>query len=297
MYDLYVPVVKDGGLKLEYEAAYDLCEQALAVLGEEYLTTFRRARRERWIDVYETEGKRAGAYSTAVYDVHPYALLNHELTTHDVFTIAHEMGHSMHSFYSNNNQPYAKADYTIFVAEVASTCNEVLLLKYLLAHTEDRETKKFLLAYYLDMFRTTVYRQTMFSEFEAVAHDMCEHAQPLNVESLSKAYYDLNVKYYGDGVISDDDIRYEWARIPHFYTGFYVYKYATGLISAVNIAARILEKGQPAVDDYFRFLKGGSSRTPVELLKLAGVDLLSEAPYELAAREVSDTLAALSALA
>ena len=296
MYDLHVPVVEDAGMKLSYDDAYALCAKALGVLGEEYITTFWRAHDERWIDVYENEGKRSGAYSTSVYNVHPYALLNYEETTHDVFTIAHEMGHSMHSFYSNANQPYAKADYTIFVAEVASTVNETLLLKYLLKNESDEKTRKFLLSYYLDMFRTTMYRQTMFSEFEAIAHGMCEKNEPLNVESLSSVYYELNKKYYGDGVISDEDIRYEWARIPHFYTSFYVYKYATGLISAVNIANRILEEGQPAVEDYFKFLKGGRSLSPVELLKLAGVDLLTETPFRFAAKEVSDTLAALKKL-
>ena len=296
MYDLYLPVVEDAGMKMDYEAAYDLCERALAVLGEEYLSTFRRARRERWIDVYENEGKRSGAYSTAVYGVHPFALLNYEQTTHDVFTIAHEMGHSMHSFYSNANQPYAKADYTIFVAEVASTVNETLLLKYLLAQNTDLKTRKFLLAYYLDMFRTTMYRQTMFSEFEAIAHKMCREGEPLNVESLSEVYFDLNKKYYGEGVISDEDIRYEWARIPHFYRSFYVYKYATGLIAAVNIAHRILTEGDSAVRDYLEFLKGGCSLPPVQLLKLAGVDLLADDPFRFAAKEVADTLAELSAL-
>ena len=295
MYDLHVPVVADAGMKLSYDEAYELCAEALSVLGEEYIGTFRRAHDERWIDVYENEGKRSGAYSTAVYGIHPYALLNYEETTHDVFTIAHEMGHSMHSYYSSANQPYAKADYTIFVAEVASTVNETLLLKYLLKKESDAGTRRYLLSYYLDMFRTTMYRQTMFSEFEAIAHGMCERNEPLNVESLSSVYYDLNVKYYGDGVISDEDIRYEWARIPHFYRSFYVYKYATGLVAAVNIANRILTEGRPAVEDYFRFLKGGRSASPVELLKLAGVDLLTEAPFAFAAKEVSDTLAALKA--
>lgn len=296
MYDLYVPIAEDGGLKLGYEEAYDLCEKALSVLGEEYIGLFHRAREERWIDVYETPGKRSGAYSTSVYGVHPYALLNYEETTHDVFTIAHEMGHALHSYYSNEAQPYAKSGYTIFVAEVASTCNEVLTLSYLLERETDPKMRKFLLSYYLDMFRTTVYRQTMFSEFEAKAHELCENGTPLTAENLSELYLDLNVKYYGDGVISDDDIRYEWARIPHFYTSFYVYKYATGMIAAVNIARQIQREGAPAVEEYKRFLKGGCSATPVELLKVAGVDLLSDAPYELAAEEVQKALSELASL-
>lgn len=195
----------------------------------------------------ETTGKRSGAYSTGIFGLHPYVLLNYQPTTHDVFTIAHEMGHSLHTYFSNQNQPYAKADYRIFVAEVASTVNEVLLLKYVLSTTEDVNLKKYLLAYYLDTIRTTLHRQTMFAEFEYVAHDMVEKGEALTSDNLSAAYLKLNEKYYGDGIVHDWQIAHEWSRIPHFYTSFYVYKYSTGIISAISIASRILKEGESAV--------------------------------------------------
>lgn len=290
MYDMYMPIVPDKDLKLEYEEAYDLVVKGLSVLGEEYVGLLEKARKERWLDVYETDGKKSGAYSVAVYDTHPFVLLNYQKTTHDVFTIAHEMGHSIHSYFSNKNRPYAKADYKIFVAEVASTVNEVLLLKYLLRNAEDKALKKYLLSYLMEMIRTTLFRQTQFSEFEEFAHGSVEKGEPLTKDDMCEKYLELNKKYYGDAVVSDDEIKYEWARIPHFYRAFYVYKYATGIISALAIAERITTEGRPAVEDYFRFLSSGNSDGPVELLKIAGVDLTSEKPYKSAFKSFENAL-------
>lgn len=290
MYDVYVPVVEGAELKLEYEDAYDLVIKGLEPLGEEYKELLKKARDERWIDVYESEGKRSGAYSVAVYDTHPYVLLNYQKTTHDVFTIAHEMGHSIHSYFSNRSQCYAKADYRIFVAEVASTVNEVLLIRHLLNTEKDVKLKKYLLSYLLEMIRTTLFRQTQFAEFEQFAHQTVESGEPLTKENLSEEYLRLNKKYYGKAVVSEGNIKYEWARIPHFYRAFYVYKYSTGIISALAIADRILNEGQSAVDDYFKFLSSGGSDSPVELLKIAGVDLTDKKPFISAFKVFKDTL-------
>ena len=291
MYDMYVPVVADKDLKLDYDDAYELVIKGLSVLGEDYARLLKKAKDERWLDVYEKDGKRSGAYSATVFDTHPFVLLNYQKTTHDVFTIAHEMGHSIHSYFSNKTQPYAKADYKIFVAEVASTVNEVLLLKYLLKVADDKELKRYLLSYLLEMIRTTLFRQTMFSEFEEYSHAAAETGEPLTKDAMCEKYRELNVKYYGSAVVSDEEIKYEWARIPHFYRAFYVYKYATGIISALAIADRITTEGQPAVDDYFRFLSSGNSDGPVQLLKIAGVDLESDKPYEAAFNTFKDALA------
>lgn len=290
MYDVYVPVVEGAELKLDYDKAYELVVKGLSPLGEEYKSLLLKAKEERWLDVYESDGKRSGAYSVAVYDTHPYVLLNYQPTTHDVFTIAHEMGHSIHSYFSNRTQPYAKADYRIFVAEVASTVNEVLLIKYLLQNEKDKKLKKYLLSYLLEMIRTTLFRQTQFAEFEQFSHCSVENGEPLTKENLSDEYLRLNKKYYGDAVISEGDIKYEWARIPHFYRAFYVYKYATGIISALAIADRILTEGQSAVDDYFKFLSSGGSDGPVELLKIAGVNLTEKKPFIAAFKVFDDTL-------
>ena len=290
MYDMYVPVVEGVDLKLEYDKAYDLVIEGLAPLGKEYQELLQTAREQRWIDVYEGEGKRSGAYSCGVYGSHPFVLLNYQKTTHDVFTIAHEMGHSLHSYFSNKTQPYAKADYTIFVAEVASTVNEVLLVKYLINKAEDKKLRKYLLSYLLEMIRTTLFRQTQFSEFEYVAHSMVEKGKPLTKDNLSSEYLKLNKKYYGKAVISDKEIKYEWARIPHFYRAFYVYKYSTGIISALAIADRILTEGESAVKDYFNFLSSGGKDSPVELLKLAGVNLKDTKPFESAFKMFDDVL-------
>ena len=290
MYDIYVPLVEDAEIKLPFEDAYELVVKGLAPLGEGYQNLLKKARAERWIDVCENEGKRSGAYSSGVYDTHPYVLLNYQQTTNDIFTIAHEMGHALHSYKSNSTQPYAKADYTIFLAEIASTVNEVLLLKYLYNETQDKNLKKFLLNYYMDMIRATLFRQTQFAEFEQIAHAKAEAGEPLTKDVLNDVYYQLNCDYYGDGIIHDKQIAYEWARIPHFYTSFYVYKYATGIISAISIVKRILTEGESAVKDYFEFLSSGGCTDPVSILKKAGVDLTTKAPFEAAMREFKDTL-------
>ena len=273
MYDVYVPTTDDAEIELEYDDAYNLVIKALSCLGEEYKGLLKKAHDERWLSVKETKNKRSGAYSVAVYDTHPYVLLNYQKTTHDVFTIAHEMGHSIHSYFSNKTQPYMKADYKIFVAEVASTVNETLLLKYLLKEAKDVKLKKYLLSYFLEMIRTTLFRQTQFAEFEEIVHTAAEKGIPLTKDFMCDEYLKLNKKYYGRSVISDDEIKTEWARIPHFYRAFYVYKYATGIISALAISDRILKEGKPAVDDYFKFLSSGGADSPVELLKIAGVNL------------------------
>ncbi len=274
MYDIYVSPVEDAELKVDYEDAFKIVKEGLVPLGARYQELLQEAHDNRWIDVEETDGKRSGAYSASVYGLkHPYVLLNYQKTTGDVFTLAHELGHAMHSYHSERNQPQEKADYKIFVAEVASTVNEVLLLKYLMKTTTDEKLKKYLLSYYMDMLKGTLFRQTQFAEFEYIAHDMAEKGQPLTKDSLNEVYYNLNKKYYGRSVVSDPEIAYEWARIPHLYRGFYVYKYATGIISAVSIAERIYNEGETAVQDYFKFLSSGGSDSPVELLKLAGVDL------------------------
>lgn len=297
MYDMYVSLVEDAELKLPYEEAFKLVKKGLAPLGEDYGKLLQKAHDEGWIDVEETEGKRSGAYSVGVYGIeHPYVLLNYQPTTHDVFTIAHELGHSMHSYKSDAAQPKSKADYKIFVAEVASTVNEVLLLKYLLKNSTDVKLKKYLCSYYLEMIRTTIFRQTMFAEFEYIAHDSAEKGIPLTKDYLNGEYLKLNKKYYGDAVVSDDEIAYEWARIPHFYNSFYVYKYATGLISAISIAERIYSEGDKAVEDYFRFLSSGASDGPVELLKLAGVDLTKKDAYEAMVNSFETTLAEFESL-
>lgn len=290
-YDIYAPLVSGVDLKLSYDDAYDYVIKGLAPLGEEYQKLLKKGYDERWIDVEETEGKRSGAYSTSCPGAHPYVLLNYKPTTHDVFTIAHEMGHSLHSYFSEKYQPYAKTSYTIFVAEVASTVNEVLLLKFMLADSKDDNFKKYLLNYYLDTIRATLHRQTMFAEFEYGAHDMAEKGEPLTKDNLCKLYADIGRKYYGNDIEHDYNISCEWARIPHFYNSFYVYKYATGIIAAINIANRILTGKENAVKDYFDFLSGGCSTDPVSLLKLAGVDLMSQQPYDFAMKEFDETLA------
>ena len=264
--------------------------EGLAPLGKDYQNLLERGRTEGWIDVCENEGKRSGAYSTSVYGTHPYVLLNYQPTTNDMFTIAHEMGHALHSYKSNETQPYAKASYTIFLAEIASTVNEVLLLKHLYKNTEDKNVKKYLLNYYMDMLRATLFRQTQFAEFEQIVHAKAEAGEALSKESLNAVYYELNQQYYGDGIIHDEEIAYEWARIPHFYNSFYVYKYATGIISAISIVKRILEEGESAVQDYFRFLSSGGCTDPVSILQKAGVDLTTKAPFEAAMYEFNETL-------
>lgn len=290
IYDIFPPLVENADLRLSYEDAYETVIKGLAPLGSEYSELLKKGRDERWIDVYETPGKKSGAYSTSVFGVHPFVLLNYQKTTHDVFTIAHEMGHSIHSYFSQREQPYAKSDYKIFVAEVASTVNEVLLLKYLLNTTKDKTLEKYLVSYFLEMIRTTLFRQTQFAEFEETAHAMAEKGEPLNKDNLSELYYGLNKKYYGDALFHDKDIEIEWARIPHFYNSFYVYKYATGITAAVAIADKILKEGEPAVKKYFEFLSGGSKTDPVSLLKIAGADLTAKETFASVMKEFEEYL-------
>ncbi len=291
IYDVYVPLVEDADIQLPYDEAYDLVVKGLAALGKEYQELLLKAKTERWLDVCENEGKRSGAYSAGTYDApHPYVLLNYQSTTNDVFTIAHEMGHALHTYKSTAAQPYAKAQYTIFLAEIASTVNEVLLLKYLYKESKDKNLKKYLLNYYMDTIRATLFRQTQFAEFEHKAHEMVEKGEALTKDTLCATYYELNKQYYGDSLTHDKKIAYEWARIPHFYNAFYVYKYATGIISAISIVKRILTEGESAVNDYFAFLSAGGSDDPVSILQKAGVDLTSEQPFEVAMQEFADTL-------
>jgi oligoendopeptidase F len=282
--------VDDVEVKMPYDEAYAYVIKGLAPLGKEYQALLQKGHDERWIDVEETEGKRSGAYSTGVKGIHPFVLLNYQPTTSDIFTIAHEMGHSLHTYFSCKNQPDAKSDYRIFVAEVASTVNEVLLLKFMLSDAKDVNLKKYLLNYYLDTIRATLHRQTMFAEFEYKAHDMVEKGEPLTKENLCALYGEIGKNYYGDAIEHDYNISTEWCRIPHFYSAFYVYKYSTGIITAMNIAHKILTEGEPAVKNYFKFLSGGSSTDPVSLLKLAGVDLTKEQPFNFAMKEFEDTL-------
>ena len=278
MYDLYTPLVKEADVKIPFEQAKQTVYEALAPLGEDYRAVIKEGFENRWIDVYENEGKRSGAYSAGVYGVHPYVLLNHNDTLDNMFTLAHEMGHAMHSYLSNKTQPHVDSHYVIFVAEVASTCNEVLLMEYLLKNTTDKVQRAYLINHFLESFRGTVYRQTMFAEFELLTHQMCERGESLTPDALSSLYYDLNKKYFGDDMVVDEDIAMEWARIPHFYYNFYVYQYATGFSAAVALANRILKEGQPAVDDYLKFLSGGCSKSPIDLLKIAGVDMTTPEP-------------------
>ncbi len=273
MYDINVPVVEADEKKYTYADAQQLAKDALAPLGEEYIRLLDRAFSENWIDVYESKGKTSGAYSWGAYGVHPYMLLNYHERLDDVFTLVHELGHSMHTYFSDTSLPYEKAQYRIFVAEVASTVNEVLLLKYLLKKSTDKTSRAYLLNHFLEQFRTTVHRQTMFAEFELKAHTMAENGESLTVSALNKLYGDLNRMYYSDVIDTDKFIETEWSRIPHFYNCYYVYQYATGFSAAVAIADKILSEGQPAVDGYIKFLSSGGSDFPVELLKLAGVDL------------------------
>ena len=290
MYDIYAPLVEDAEIKMPFDEAYELVINGLAPLGKDYEALLRRAKDERWIDIMENDGKRSGAYSTGVYDTHPYVLLNYQQTTNDIFTTAHEMGHAIHTYQSNKTQAYDKSSYTIFLAEIASTVNEVLLLKHLYKTTQDKDLKRYLLTYYMDMIRATLFRQTQFAEFEQQAHAKAENGEPLTKENLCNLYYELNKQYYGEGIIHDEQIAYEWARIPHFYNSFYVYKYATGIISAISIVSRILSEGEPAVKDYFTFLQSGGCTDPVTILKRAGVDLTTKAPFEAAMKEFAETL-------
>jgi oligoendopeptidase F len=280
MYDLYVPIVEESHKNISYEDAKIMVTSGLQPMGKEYLGYLEQGFTNGWIDVYENEGKTSGAYSWGAYKTHPYVLLNHQGTINDVFTIAHEMGHALHSFYTNKTQPYTYSEYKIFVAEVASTVNESLLMRHLLKNTNDKKEKAYLLNHFLEEFRGTVFRQVMFAEFEKIVHAKVEQGEALTSQELSGIYRELNVKYYGKEVVIDEDIDIEWARIPHFYNSFYVYKYATGFSAATSLSQQILKEGQPAVERYIEFLKSGGSDYPLELLKRAGVDLSTPKPVE-----------------
>ena len=283
MYDLYVPVIEQDHSEIPFEQAKKTVLEGLAPMGEEYLHLLREGFDHGWIDVYENQGKRTGAYSWGAYGTHPYVLLNYQGTLHDVFTLAHEMGHALHSWYSDEHQPYIYAGYRIFVAEVASTCNEALLIHYLMEQSKkagDRKKTMYLINYFLEQFRTTLFRQTMFAEFEKITHGLQEQGETLTADRLCEIYYDLNKLYFGEEICVDQEIAMEWARIPHFYTPFYVYQYATGFSAAIALSKQILEQGAPAVEQYKKFLKGGSSMYPLELLKMAGVDMEQKAPVQ-----------------
>lgn len=273
MYDLYVPITSNFDMKITYEEAQNIILKALKPLGEEYLSIVKRAFNERWIDVYENEGKQGGAYSWGSYDSSPYILMSYKDDLNSLFTLIHELGHSMHSYYSKHNQEYLYSSYKIFVAEVASTLNELLLVNYLLENSSSKEERIYLLNYYLEQFRTTVYRQTMFAEFEKITHERVEAGEPLTAKEFTDIYYDLNKKYYGKSCIVDEEIGLEWARIPHFYSNFYVYKYATGFSAASALSEKILNEGKRAVEKYIEFLKSGGSDYPLNQLRAAGVDM------------------------
>jgi len=277
MYDVYTPIVADAAEEIGYEEAKETVLEALSVMGEDYVELLKEGFNKRWIDVYENEGKRGGAYSTGVSRPHPYVLLNHKNNLNSVFTLAHEMGHALHSYLSTKNQPVNTSDYVIFVAEVASTCNEILLMRHLLKKTEDKKQRAYLINYFLDSFKGTIFRQTMFAEFELLMGEMSESGQTLTADALCEKYHELNKLYFGPDMVSDEGIALEWARIPHFFYNYYVFQYATGFSAAVAIANRILSEGESAVNDYKRFLSSGGSSDPISLLKIAGVDM--SAPY------------------
>lgn len=274
-YDIYAPMVSDITMKIPYEEAKDIALKALAPLGEEYLSKVKEGFESGWVDVYENTGKRTGAFSWGTYGVHPYVFLNYTDTLNDVFTLVHEMGHAMHTYYSNANQPYPYAGYRIFVAEVASTCNEALLMQYLLKNCTDASEKKYLMNHYFEQFKGTLFRQTMFAEFEMITHKRAEDGEVLSTQALCDVYRKLNEEYFGADMVIDDEIALEWSRIPHFYTPFYVYQYATGYSAAIAIASKIFKGDEKTLKGYKQFLSGGCSMHPIDLLKLCGIDMES----------------------
>ena len=274
-YDIYAPMVSDITMKIPYEEAKDIALKALAPLGEEYLSKVKEGFESGWVDIYENTGKRTGAFSWGTYGVHPYVFLNYTDTLNDVFTLVHEMGHAMHTYYSNANQPYPYAGYRIFVAEVASTCNEALLMQYLLKNCTDASEKKYLMNHYFEQFKGTLFRQTMFAEFEMITHKMAEDGEVLSTQALCDVYRKLNEEYFGEDMVIDDEIALEWSRIPHFYTPFYVYQYATGYSAAIAIASKIFKGDEKTLKGYKQFLSGGCSMHPIDLLKLCGIDMES----------------------
>ncbi len=296
MYDVYVPIVNVPEKKYTYEEAVDIVIKALAPLGEQYTGDLKKAFEDRWLDVYETEGKKSGAYSWGSYNSHPYVLLNYQGTIKDIFTIAHEMGHALHSYYSNKAQKFVNSSYPIFLAEVASTTNEIILADYLVRNCSDSKEKAFLLNHYLEEFRTTVFRQTMFAEFELKIHEASEKGEALTTEYMKNTYKALIDKHFGNVVSVDEDIVSEWSRIPHFYSSFYVYKYATGFCAATALAKNILDNVKGSKDAYLKFLSGGGSDYPLLQLKKAGVDLSEPGPLEAAMSVFEKTLNEMEAL-
>jgi len=290
MYDIYVDLVESNDDKIPFEKGKEILFEALKPLGEEYLNDLNKAFDEKWIDIYPSEGKRSGAYSWGCYDSYPYLLLNYNDTVDAVSTMGHELGHSMHSYYSHKNQSYVDSNYPIFLAEIASTVNEVLINDYLYKNAKTKEEKIFYLTDFLETVRTTIYRQTMFAEFEMIMHEKEQNGIPLTEEELSNTYYDLNKLYFGDNVVSDELIRYEWSRIPHFYTPFYVYKYATGLSAALSIASRILDGDEDTKEKYLEFLSSGGNNYPLEILKKVDVDMTTSKPIEEALSMFEDKL-------
>ncbi|SIT68785.1 oligoendopeptidase F [Edaphobacillus lindanitolerans] len=297
MWDMYTPLVKDVDMKIPYEKAKGMMLEGLRPLGDEYAAILREGLENRWVDVRENKGKRSGAYSSGSYGTNPYILMNWHDNVNNLFTLAHEFGHSVHSYYTRKTQPFVYGDYTIFVAEVASTCNEAILNDHLLKTLTDEQQKMYLLNYWLEGFRGTVFRQTMFAEFEHKIHKLDQEGVALTADKLTEVYYALNKKYFGEDLAVDEEIGLEWARIPHFYYNYYVYQYATGYSAAVALSNKILEEGEPAVDRYIgEFLKAGSSDYPIEVLKKAGVDMTTSEPIEAACREFGEKLAELEKL-
>ncbi|MED4972062.1 oligoendopeptidase F [Geobacillus kaustophilus NBRC 102445] len=290
MYDLYTPLVQDVKMEVTYDEAKQYMLEGLAPLGEEYVAIVKEGLDNRWVDVRENKGKRSGAYSSGAYGTHPYILLNWQDNVNNLFTLVHEFGHSVHSYYTRKTQPYPYAHYSIFVAEVASTCNEALLNDYLLKTIDDEKKRLYLLNHYLEGFRGTVFRQTMFAEFEHLIHLKAQQGEALTAEMLTALYYDLNKTYFGDDIVVDKEIGLEWARIPHFYYNYYVYQYATGFSAAIALSKQILEEGEPAVTRYIDFLKAGSSDYPIEVLKKAGVDMTSAEPIRQACQVFAEKL-------
>jgi oligoendopeptidase F len=290
MYDLYTPLIADVKMEIPFEEARKVVTKGLEPLGEEYAKILTEGFNHRWIDIYENENKRSGAYSWGAYGTHPFVLLNYNDTLNNVFTLAHEMGHAIHSYHSDREQPYVYAGYKIFVAEVASTCNEALLIDYMLKNTEDKKEKAYLINHFLEKFKGTLFRQTMFAEFEMITHKMVEEGESLTAEALCKVYHDLNVEYFGEDIVIDPEIDMEWSRIPHFYNAFYVYQYATGYSAAIALSRRILSKGPEAITDYIRFLSSGGSNHPIELLKAAGVDMSTKEPVNQALKMFEELL-------
>ncbi|MGB5945256.1 oligoendopeptidase F [Paenisporosarcina sp.] len=297
MWDLYTPLVKEAKMEIPYEEAKDIMLKSFAPLGEEYVSIATKGLEDRWVDVVENKGKRSGAYSSGSYGTNPYVLMNWQDNVNNLFTLAHEFGHSLHSYYSRASQPFVYGNYSIFVAEVASTCNEALLNEYMLKTIDDEQKRIYLLNYWLEGFRGTVFRQTMFAEFEHLIHKMDQDGEALTADRLTEVYYDLNKKYFGADLVVDEEIGLEWARIPHFYYNYYVYQYSTGYSAAVALSNQILSEGQPAVDRYInKFLKAGCSDTPIEVLKKAGVDMTSASPIEEACKVFEEKLNELEKL-